>query len=65
MKFFEKTLNLSLIICSSLIFLIACSKEGSFTLETFDYVIRQSSLSSKVMLSKVMHSMPNTNIVTI
>ncbi|MGB1449404.1 MAG: hypothetical protein ACPG8F_06130 [Flavobacteriaceae bacterium] len=45
-----------LMLLCSLILLIACSKEGSFTLETFDSVVRQSSSSSK--------GMPNTEIVT-
>ena len=40
----------------SLIFIVACSKEGNFTLESFDSTVRQSSASAK--------GQPNTEIVT-
>lgn len=45
-----------LIILSSFLILTACSKGGTFNLESFDSVVRQSSTSSK--------GMPNTEIVT-
>ena len=40
----------------SLIFIVACSKEGNFTLESFDSTVRQNSASAK--------GQPNTEIVT-
>lgn len=45
-----------LLILCSLILITACSKGGSFKLESFDSVVRQTALSSK--------GMPNTEIIT-
>ena len=45
-----------LLILCSLIFVTACSKEGTFNLESFDSVVRQTASRSK--------GRPNTEIVT-